>query len=148
AILLAFSVASGLTNHLRYVLPCFPFVFIWISRIANLSLSGHRLLLGLAVACLDWSILSSLFLYPHSLSYFNEIVGGPRQGDFHLAASNIDYEQDLLLLKRWYDAHPEARPLGIAYSDLKPVDPHLAGIDYFVAPSGVVPPPAGQDDPQ
>jgi hypothetical protein len=61
-----------------------------------------------------WSIASSLGVYPHSLSYFNELVGGPANGHAHLLDSNIDWGQDLLLLKEWLDAHPEASPLGLA----------------------------------
>jgi hypothetical protein len=83
-----------------------------------------------------WAVLSSLWIYPHSLSYFNELIGGPRSGHYHLGGSNVDYGQDLLKLKRWYDLHPNARPLGLAYWDLESVDPHVAGIEYFTPPSG------------
>jgi Dolichyl-phosphate-mannose-protein mannosyltransferase len=139
AILLVASSSTGLTYHVRYVLPCFPFVFIWISRLANLSWSAHRWFGSLGIAALAWAVLSSLWVYPHSMSYFNEIIGGPRYGHYHLASSDIDYGQDLLNLKRWYDQHPEARPLGLAYWDLESVDPQIAGIEYFVPPSGPAP---------
>ena len=73
------------------------------------------------------------------MSYFNEIAGGPSHGHYHLVGSNVDYGQDLLYLKRWYDEHPEARPLGLAYWDLESIEPRIAGIDYFVPPSGPAP---------
>ncbi len=139
AILFLASTSPGVTDHLRYVLPCFPFAFIWISRIANITWGEHRWLFGMTLVAAVWSVLSSLSVYPHSLSYFNELVGGPRYGHYHLVSSNIDYGQDLLKLKRWYDLHPEARPLGLAYNDLRSVDPRIAGIEYFVAPSGPAP---------
>jgi hypothetical protein len=85
------------------------------------------------------SVLSSLTAYPHSLSYFNEMAGGPKNGHYHLLSSNIDFGQDLLNLKRWYDLHPEARPFGFAYWDMESVDPRIAGIEYFVPPSGPAP---------
>ena len=84
---------------------------------------------------LIWLIGSSAYYYPHSLSYFNELVGGPTGGHAHLLNSNTDWGQDLLYLKRWLDKHPEAQPLGFAYF-LPLVDPDIAGIDSSVPPSG------------
>jgi hypothetical protein len=40
-------------------------------------------------------------------------------------------------IKKWYDAHPEARPLYLAY-DLPLIDPRVAGIEYTRAPVGPV----------
>ena len=40
-----------------------------------------------------------------------------------------------MYLKRWYDQHPEARPLGLAY-DCPLVDPKVAGIEYTKPPAG------------
>jgi hypothetical protein len=71
-------------------------------------------------------------VYPHSLSYFNELVG-PEHGHEHLHGSNLDWGQDLLYLKRWLDHHPEARPLQLAYYGY--TDPALAGIEYSPPPS-------------
>ncbi len=138
AILLVASKSAGYADHLRYVLPCFPFVFIWISRLA-MRVSTHQSLGKAVIAATVWTALSSLWIYPHSLSFFNEIVGGPRYGHYHLASSNIDYGQDLLKLRSWYDQHPDARPLGLAYWDLDSVDPRLAGLTYYVSPSGTAP---------
>ena len=138
-ILILVSASPGFTDHLRYILPCFPFVFIWISRLANLRWSLHKRVLTLAILATLWSIASSLWIYPHSLSYFNEFVGGPQNGSDHLLSSNIDYGQDLLYLKQWYDRHPEARPFSLAYWDMEGVDPRLLGIEFQLPPSG--PPP-------
>ncbi len=68
------------------------------------------------LAALVWSAGSSLRHDPHNLSYFNELVGGPRQGHHHLLDSNIDWGQDLLPLKRWLDRHPEVQPIAVAHS--------------------------------
>ena len=46
-----------------------------------------------------------------SLSYFNELAGGPRQGHKRLLGSNLDWGQDLLYLAEWCDAHPTACPI-------------------------------------
>ena len=124
---------TGFNHHLRYVLPILPFVFIWVSKVARAVDLKHWKIASLAAVALLWSIGSSLWVYPHSLSYFNELVGGPKGGHYHLGNSNIDWGQDLLYLKRWLDEHPEARPLTLAY-DMPLVDPKLAGIDYTGRP--------------
>jgi hypothetical protein len=86
----------------------------------------------LATAALIWSIASSLWCFPHSLSYFNELVGGPEHGGEHLLDSSIAWGQDLLYLKDWYDANPEARPFYLATSGF--VDPRVAGIEFMLWP--------------
>ncbi len=129
----------GFTDHFRYMLPMLPFAFVWISRIAAIAIVRPRTLGIAAAAALAWSVGSSLAIYPHSLSYFNELVGGPSRGHFHLLGSNIDYGQDLLFLKDWLDKHPQARPIKLAIWNMRTVDPAVAGIEYTVAPSG--PPP-------
>jgi hypothetical protein len=87
------------------------------------------------VLCVVASVGSSLWVYPDSLSYFNELVGGPRYGYLHLDNSNIDWDQDLLYLKRWYDKHPEARPLGVR-TFFGQINPKLLGIDAVEVPVG------------
>jgi hypothetical protein len=93
-----------------------------------------------------------LAIYPHSLSYFNELAAvlptpadaaypkpvggndkdhsvlsqiisaGPRNGPRHLLDSNIDWGQDLFYLEDWCESHPEARPIKVAYFGGYPLD--------------------------
>jgi len=126
---------TGFNHHLRYVLPIFPFAFIWTSKVARAVELRNRWVASLAGGALLWSMASSLYYYPHSLSYFNELAGGPKRGHEHLLDSNIDWGQDLLYLKRWLDEHPEARPLGLAYC-LPFLDPSIAGIESTLPPPG------------
>jgi 4-amino-4-deoxy-L-arabinose transferase-like glycosyltransferase len=135
-IMLVASMSLAWTDHLRHILPCFPFAFVWISRVAGVSWAHNRVMASMTGLGATASVLSSLLAYPHSLSYFNELVGGPRFGHYYLLSSNIDFGQDLLKLKHWYDRHPRARPFGLAYWDMESVDPRTAGIEYFVPPSG------------
>ena len=55
--------------------------------------------------------------YPHSLSYFNELVGGPRNGAKHLLNSNIDWGQDLLHLERWIEMQNDGKPVYLAFDN-------------------------------
>jgi hypothetical protein len=83
---------------------------------------------------LIWSATSSLWSYPHSLSYFNELAGGPLNGHRHLVDSSISIGQDLLFVKRWCDTHPTNKPLFVASSGL--FDPRQLGIDFQPPPLG------------
>jgi 4-amino-4-deoxy-L-arabinose transferase-like glycosyltransferase len=127
-ILVLVSSQTGFSEHMRYVLPAFPFAFVWIGRLAPVFDRKHWIIGSAAAAALAWSIASSLWVYPHSLSYFNELVGGPVGGPRHLIHSNVDWGQDLLYLKRWLDEHPQARPIKLAYFGY--FDPVHAGIEY------------------
>lgn len=113
---------TGFSEHFRYALPVFPFLFVWVSgsilrtRLqpaekkldASISHGLMRLsvvrtivsesLIASPYFLLIWLGTSSLWIYPHSLSYFNETVCGPRGGSRHLVSSNVDWGQDLIYL--------------------------------------------------
>ncbi|MDQ3332738.1 MAG: glycosyltransferase family 39 protein [Planctomycetota bacterium] len=93
-----FSIVSSYTefnHHFRYVLPCSGFVFVVAGgAVQHLRLAG--------IAGLTWAAVNSLCVYPHGLAYFNELAGGPQNGSVHLVHSNLDWGQDLLLVKHWY----------------------------------------------
>ena len=112
-VLILVSSQTGFAHHMRYVLPSFPFAFIWVSKVARAVDLEHAKIALLAAAATAWSVGSSLYIYPHSLSYFNELVGGPTGGHAHLLGSNIDWGQDLLYLKRWLKKHPDVRLDGL-----------------------------------
>ena len=118
---------TGFNHHLRYVLPAFPFLFIFAGRIALLLNSRWRLVRLLPVVCVLGTIISSLSVYPHSLSYFNELSGGSINGWKHLDSSNIDWGQDLILVKEWVEQHPNAKPLHIHSTGY--VTPEQMGIE-------------------
>lgn len=124
--------ASGVSQVFRYVLPSLPFAFIAAGKAARSFANGDRSVARLTVVCLGATVASSVWSYPHSLAYFNELAGGPRRGHEHLINSDIDWGQDLLFLKRWLDGHPQARPLHLAYFGR--IDPALAGIEYTLPP--------------
>lgn len=127
---------TGMNEHMRYVLPILPFVFIWLGSVTiclrtpsdtSRTRAVRNLISRIAVVAVVGSTTSSLGQYPHSLSYFNEIIGGSRNGWKHLTNSNIDWGQDLLYLKQWSVEHPTAKPLRMALYGA--ITPKLAGID-------------------
>lgn len=61
---------TGLNRHARYMLQFLPLCFVWASQLVTFFKSrswGRRGVLSLAT----FGALSSLFYFPHSLSYFN-----------------------------------------------------------------------------
>ncbi|MEM6484096.1 MAG: glycosyltransferase family 39 protein [Pseudomonadota bacterium] len=121
-VLCVVSLKTGINEHFRYVLPAFPFLFVWVgggfqsfcklaekkadyqapfaARSMAHLFSNIRLLCSLL---LMWLAASSLWVYPHSLSYFNESIGGPIHGTKHLLGSNMDWGQDLRYVKSYID---------------------------------------------
>lgn len=134
SILALVSSQTGFSIHSRYVVPMLPFAFIWISKVAQCVRLRQWQMAVVVGGALLWSVVSSLWYFPHSLSYFNESVGGPMNGHYHLLDSNIAWGQDLYYLKDWLDKHPEASPLRLAAFGL--VDPRLVGIKFTLPPPG------------
>ncbi len=128
AVLVFVSSQTGFNQHPRYVIPALPFVFIGISRVARAVELRHVGVAAAATAAMSWTVAASLWAYPHSLAYFNEFAGGAIHGHEHLLHSSIDWDQDLLYLKRWLAKHPEARPLRFTPCSTC-LDPKIAGIE-------------------
>lgn len=147
-ILIFVSSQTGFSVHSRYVIPALPFLFVWTSKVGQVfemrPFTKKRMVMAtMVIAASIWSLGSSLAIYPHSLSYFNELaavlstpgtpprsglenrgiwaqiknamLAGPRNGPRHLLDSNIDWGQDLFFLKDWLDTHPETALDGLAY---------------------------------
>ncbi len=123
-----------LNKHIRYALPIFPFLYIWMSRIGLAWPRRNGVLAGIGTIALTGTVIGSLSIYPHSLAYFNVATGGPLQGHRYLAGTSIDWCQDLLYLDRWMEEHPEARPLGVVVKGLYP--PEAFEIDSTSVPKG------------
>jgi len=119
---------TGFSRYLRYVLPCYPFVFIWMSQIFSEKAGLPAWLRKVCWGLLAWSVISSLSVFPHSMSYFNELAGGPENGPPHLIDASIDWGQDVLFLADWTKEHPEAKPLFLSLHVF--FDPRVAGIEY------------------
>ncbi len=137
AVMLAVSSVTSFNEHSRYALPALPFFYIWIGKVVRREAASSLPKTIVVTPLLFWSIASSLSVFPHSLSHFNELAGGPVHGHVYLIGSNIDWGQDLFDLKRWYDEHPQARPLHLAYFGA--VDPDAAGIDFVPIPKWPLP---------
>lgn len=116
------SILSPLNIGLRHILPTFPFIYLLVSReimlwIHNINVSRAGLNLfeklkfvsykyakifskyGIISVFLLWIFLSAVFTFPNYLSYYNELVGGTKNGYKYITDSNYDWGQDLKRLK-------------------------------------------------
>ncbi|MEW6556710.1 MAG: hypothetical protein AB1349_05070 [Elusimicrobiota bacterium] len=85
---------------LRYILPVYPLFFIYFSGLIKIK---NNFLLLASCFLLLFHIYSSVKTYPHYLAYFNEFIGGSKNGYKYLVDSNLDWGQDLKLLKKYLD---------------------------------------------
>jgi hypothetical protein len=109
---------------LRYLLPIYPLLFIFVSRTAPLfTRKPAGVIAGLILAV--WYLSTPIRIYPDYLAYFNEFVGGPRNGIEYLDDANLDWGQNLKRLKRYLDARRFDRVRLFYYSI---VDPAYYGI--------------------
>ena len=88
-------ISAGADNlGIRYLLPIFPLLFIWVSRIVPLywpNPFGRALL----VVLFGWQIWAALWTFPNYIPYFNELSGGAGRGTDILDDSNVDWGQAL-----------------------------------------------------
>ena len=122
------SLETGFSRSFRYVLPCFPFVFIMLGSVwgtaARESGRWPRRIAGIGLGSF---LAASLWTYPHSLAFFNMASGGITRGHWHLLDSNLDWGQDLYFLRDWIRRNPDKQLAGLSYPGA--ADPQLFGIN-------------------
>ena len=125
-ILLLLCSQDGFSVHSRYLLSLLPFLIVWSSKVGlcfapqnitkfktNLSILLVRVIV---IVLASWGTISSLSIFPHSMSYFNEFAGGTANGGRYLLGSDLDWGQDVYHLQQWQKKYPDARPLRISLS--------------------------------
>lgn len=129
-VIVLFAIASCSTMQLgiRYILPAFPFAFLFASQIASVGRPTLGLPQALAIALATWLSLSVRHA-PHHLTYFNELAGGPEAGSTHLLDSNVDWGQGLNEVRQYADENGIDR-IWLAYFGA--VNPADLGIRYAV----------------
>jgi hypothetical protein len=104
-LLLAAATYSRLDIGVRYLLPLFPFLYLFVGQI---GWAPTRVRLVLLVPLLAWVVAGTAAVAPHYLAYFNELAGGPSGGYRYLVDSNLDWGQDLPGLRAWQMAQDDA----------------------------------------
>lgn len=143
---------GSLNLGIRYLVPIFPFIFIFMSDVINkVDVEKAKQLfkgkLNVAVlgsfvflALFTWYGVGSLRTYPHYLSYFNESIGGSKNGIKYITDSNLDWGQGLKRLSQYVDSN-SINKIYVDYFGSGDVDYYLGnkGIKWkaeFGKPSG------------
>lgn len=107
------SISANLNIGVRHILPTLPFIYLLVSGQIALWLGDDNrsakhltiplLKKGLVAFVLAFGVASVTAVYPSFLAYFNESIGGPKNGYKYTVDSNLDWGQDLKRLKMWTD---------------------------------------------
>ncbi len=89
---------------LRYLLPMYPFLFVFIAG-GIACLLSRRIMAVVCGGLATWYLGASLYIHPHYLAYFNELAGGPDNGYKYFVDSNLDWGQDLKGLGQYMREH-------------------------------------------
>jgi len=115
AIFLAAAMTAHLNIGLRHILPIYPFVLLIAGKtVVALWNAKSRLFGGLLAALCLFAVVESVSIYPDYLAFFNQLIGGPRNGQKYLVDSNLDWGQDLKGLKFWMDQN-DLKQINLSY---------------------------------
>ncbi len=115
------SITGNLNIGLRHLFPIFPFAFILTAKIIFDFIKSRQNQHAQNIFYFSIVILSAVLAiqtalaYPNYMSYFNESVGGPRNGYHYVTDSNADWGQDLKRLKVFLAQHPEIKNIRVDY---------------------------------
>lgn len=129
-----------ITSHLnlgqRHLLPLFPVLFVLAG--ANVFwLLGRNILPKAALVLLLFGTLAeSWAARPYYLGFFNQLVGGSRNGYLYLVDSSLDWGQGLPDLKKWLDQNaPPESGVPVYFSYFGAADPAYYDIRPQLLPS-------------
>jgi hypothetical protein len=88
----------------RYLLPMFPLLFIWTSRIIP-RLAPTRVGMAIIAFLLLWQAWAAIHAFPNYIPYFNELAGGPENGPALLDDSSVDWGQGVKQAADYVRAH-------------------------------------------
>ena len=108
---------------IRYFLPIYPFFMLLAGNFSARCFRKTFILKLLIISLYIWHAAEAVLIYPHYLSYFNEFIGGPKNGYKYLRDSNLDWGQDLKALANF--VHQKG------YPDIALVYPWSADPAYY-----------------
>lgn len=122
------SLRSRINIGHRHILPVYPVLFILLGGV-YIEYRKIPLRKSIRILLVTSYILSTQIYFPHYLSYFNALVR-PQNGYKYLLDSNLDWGQDLLMMKKFLKRHNDPSLIfsyfgsasrnayGIGYQDL------------------------------
>ena len=102
-ILLFFSFCATARIGIRYILPMYPFLYVFLGKIAGEAMTRWKscFVAGLSI----YLVASSVSYYPHYISYFNELIWDRTRLYKYLADSNLDWGQNNNYLSAYLKRH-------------------------------------------
>jgi 4-amino-4-deoxy-L-arabinose transferase-like glycosyltransferase len=94
---------SKVQGGIRYLLPFFPFLYIWLSDSVNVKIKGQSARLAGNIffsVIILWYAWAGISVFPHFLGYYNELTGGAG-GTAHKITYDMDWGQDLKFLAEY-----------------------------------------------
>ncbi len=131
----AFFSVKHLSLGLRYILPIYPLLFVFLSGVVADGRKIGKIAAAVLGLLMVWYVAGALRIHPHYLAYFNEIGGGPDKGYRYLVDSNLDWGQDLKGLGE-YVAEEGIDRIHLSYFGTDA--PERYGIDYRWLPSAIL----------
>jgi len=110
----------------------YPIFFLFVSKSINISIKRQRTLKWFFALLFIWYLISSISIFPHHVSYFNEFVGGSKNGYKYLLSDNVERGEDLLGLKEYLTKN-NINKINLSYHGN--LDPIEYGIYYDYMPS-------------
>jgi hypothetical protein len=107
ALISLFVSVSKVQGGMRYLIPIYPFLFIWISDSINIKLPTKSLRIAGTIffsVMVAWYIWGTARVFPDFLGFYNELAGGPG-GDAYRITHDMDWGQDLKKLKKYMDGN-------------------------------------------
>jgi hypothetical protein len=109
--LLLFSLLCRVQIGIRFMFPLFclgvaGLAGALVPLLASVAISWRTRGLALGIlACLGWTIIEALGVWPHGLCYVNRLWGGTEDGYRLVSEANYDWGQGLKDLARWQREH-------------------------------------------
>jgi hypothetical protein len=116
----------------RHLLPILPCLFVFTSQLALIDWKTSRLGTAAVAALVIWLAIGSVRIFPHYLTFFNEVAGGPDNGYKILVDSNLDWGQELIGLRE-YMTKENIQSVKLSYHGT--ADPAAYGVVYEPLPS-------------
>ncbi len=131
---------------MRHILPIYPFLFVFMSSILTIQIDAwgqqftkftkfanfanyKQYAKYVVLFLIAWLMMSTVFAYPYFLPYFNDLVGGQKNGYKYLLDSNLDWGQGLKETAVWLQEHDYSNTT-IRMSYFGNEDPAYRGIAY------------------
>ncbi|KKQ53630.1 MAG: Glycosyl transferase family 39 [Parcubacteria group bacterium GW2011_GWD2_38_11] len=114
------SITGNLNIGLRHLFPIMPLAYLLVTKKVfdflrhKHFVTKHQLHVLFAILII-WIVMIPVFSYPNYVSYFNETVGGSKNGYKIVTDSNVDWGQDLGRLKIFLDQNPQIEKINVDY---------------------------------